>query len=74
MKFHPELPIDCSPTRFDYQQKGMPVDPKLRALIAFGGATFGAVVLQNVASRQAAKLGIPHAAVGLVAAVIAHES
>jgi hypothetical protein len=52
----------------------MTVDPKLRALIVFGGATFGAVALQNVASRQAAKLGIPHVAVGLVAAVIAHES
>jgi hypothetical protein len=45
------------------------VDPKLRALIIFGGATFGAVALQNVASRQAAKLGLPHLAVGVIAVI-----
>jgi hypothetical protein len=50
------------------------MDPKFRALIAFVGASVGAVLLQQSASRQAAKLGIPHLAVGLVAAVIAHES
>jgi hypothetical protein len=55
-------------------KKGKPVDPKVRALVAFVGASVGAVVLQQSASRQAAKLGIPHVAVGLVAAVIAHDS
>jgi hypothetical protein len=49
------------------------MDPKLRALIAFVGASVGVAVLEQSASRQATKLGIPHVAVGLVAAAIAHE-
>ncbi len=49
------------------------MDPKFRALLVFGGATIGAVVLQQTASRQAAKLGIPHLVVGVIAAVIDHE-
>ncbi len=46
---------------------------KPQALIAFVIASAGAAFLQQNASRQAAKLGIPHPAVGLIAAVIAHE-
>jgi hypothetical protein len=49
------------------------MDPKTRALIAFVGTSAGAALLQQKASRQAAKLGIPHLAVGFIAAVIAHE-
>jgi hypothetical protein len=49
------------------------MDPKIRALIAFVGTTAGAALLQQNASRQAAKLGIPHVAVGLIAAVVVHE-
>jgi enoyl-CoA hydratase/carnithine racemase len=50
------------------------MDHKFRGIVVFVGATLGAAALHQVASRQSAKLGIPHVAVGLVAAVIAHES
>jgi len=46
------------------------MDPKFRALLVFGGATGGAVVLHRVAINQAAKLGLLHAAAGAVAALI----
>jgi hypothetical protein len=47
-----------------------PMDPKFRALLVFGGATAGAVVLHQVATRQAAKVRLPHVAVGVLAALI----
>ena len=50
------------------------MDPKFRALLVFAGATVGAVALQQVATRQAAKLGLPHAAVGVIAALIDYGS
>jgi len=50
------------------------MDPKFRALLVFAGATAGAVALQRVATSQAAKLGLPHAAVGAFAALIDYGS
>ena len=47
---------------------------KFRALLVFGGATVGAVALHQVATRQAAKLGLPHIAVGVLAALIDYGS
>lgn len=43
------------------------MDRTIRALLIFAGATAGAVVLY---SREAAKLRLPHAAVGALAALI----
>jgi len=43
------------------------MDPNYRGLLVFAGATVGAAALQQVATRQAAKLGLPHAAVGVIA-------
>jgi hypothetical protein len=45
----------------------------LRSLAVFIGATLGAAALHQVASRQGAKLGLPHLAVGVIA-VIADEA
>ena len=47
-------------------------DP-MRSLVVFIGATIGAAALHNVASRQGAKLGLPHLAVGVIV-VIADEA
>jgi hypothetical protein len=49
------------------------MDPKARAAITFVCTTAGAAFLEKAASRQAAKLGIPHVVAGLIAAAIAHE-
>ncbi len=47
------------------------MDPKkIRALIVFGGATAGAAAINQAASRQAAKLGLPHITIGAIAALI----
>jgi hypothetical protein len=50
------------------------MDPKLRALLVFGGATLGAAALHQVATNQAAKLGLPHIAAGVLAAAIDYGS
>jgi hypothetical protein len=51
------------------------MNPKiLRAAVVFGGASVGAVVLHNIATREAAKLGLPHLAVGLIAVLIDNGS
>jgi presenilin-like A22 family membrane protease len=47
-------------------------DP-LRSLAIFVGTTLGAAALDQLASRQGAKLGLPHVAVGAIA-VIADEA
>ena len=47
-------------------------DP-IRGIVVFVGATLGAAALHQVASRQGAKLGLPHLAVGVIA-VIADQS
>lgn len=44
-------------------------DP-LRSLAIFVGATLGAAALHQVASRQGAKLGLPHLAVGAIAVLV----
>jgi hypothetical protein len=49
------------------------MDPKLRAIIAFGASIVGMAILQQSATRQATKLGVPHVLVGLIAAGVAHE-
>ena len=48
------------------------MDPKLRAIIAFGATIGGMAILEQSATRQASKLGVPHVLVGLVAAGVAH--
>ena len=51
------------------------MDPRiLRAAIVFGGASVGALVLHKVAMREAAQLGLPHLAVGLIAVLIDNGS
>jgi hypothetical protein len=47
-------------------------DP-LRALAIFIGATLGAAALHQLATKQGAKLGLPHLAVGAIA-VLADET
>jgi len=43
-------------------------DP-LRGLAIFIGATLGAAALHQLASKQGARLGLPHLAVGAIAAI-----
>jgi hypothetical protein len=51
------------------------MDPRIiRAALIFGGASIGAVALHQVATREAAKLGLPHIAVGLLAVLIDNGS
>jgi hypothetical protein len=50
------------------------MDPKVRALLIFAGATAGAAALHQVATSQAAKIGLPHVAVGALAALIDYGS
>jgi presenilin-like A22 family membrane protease len=50
------------------------MDPKVRAVLVFAGATAGAVVLHQVATREAAQLGLPHVAVGALTALIDYGS
>ncbi len=40
-----------------------------RSIVVFVGATLGAAALHQVASRQGAKLGLPHVAVGVIAVI-----
>jgi hypothetical protein len=50
------------------------VDPTIRAIAVFVGATVGAVALHHVATREAAKLGLPHVVVGALAVVLDNKS
>jgi hypothetical protein len=50
------------------------MDPKLRAVLVFGVATVGAAALHQVATNQAAKLGLPHIAAGVLVAAIDYGS
>jgi presenilin-like A22 family membrane protease len=50
------------------------MDRRARAALVFAGATVGAVVLHKTATREAAKLGLPHLAVGLIVAFIDYGS
>jgi hypothetical protein len=50
------------------------MEPNLKPLVVFASATAGAFVLHQVAARQAAKLGLPHFAVGAIAALIDYGS
>lgn len=49
------------------------MDDPFRSLAIFVGATLGAAALHQVATKQGAKLGLPHLAVGVIA-VIADEA
>jgi hypothetical protein len=44
-----------------------------KAVVGFVAGAVGLVVLQSYTTRQASALGLPHVAVGLITAVIAHE-
>jgi hypothetical protein len=50
------------------------MEPKSRAVLVFIGATVGAAALHQAASRQAAKLGLPHAVAGAIIAAIDYAS
>jgi hypothetical protein len=50
------------------------MDPKVRAAVVFAGASAGAVVLHKMATREAAKLGLPHLVVGLIAVLVDNGS
>jgi hypothetical protein len=50
------------------------MDPTIRAIAIFVGATAGAVALHQVATREAAKLGLPHMAAGALAAILDYKS
>jgi hypothetical protein len=50
------------------------MDSKTRALVVFAGATAGAVALHRLATSEAAKLGLPHVAVGVAIALLDYGS
>jgi enoyl-CoA hydratase/carnithine racemase len=45
------------------------MDRNARALVVFIGSTLLAAALHRVASEEAAKIGLPHAAVGAIIAL-----
>ena len=44
----------------------------IRGIVVFVGATLGAAAVHQVATREGAKLGLPHVAVGVIAVIADH--